>query len=74
MLTDEVIAPDGKHWYVPIPPQHDRAVFCRPSGKAWILSGFARGDQGVAALLSSIALEHGTVETAIVILDSEAPR
>ena len=74
MPTDEVIAPDGKHWYVPIPPQHDRAVFCRPYGNTWILSGFARGDQEAATVLSSIALEHGTVETALVVLDREAPR
>jgi hypothetical protein len=72
MLIDEIIAPDGKHWYLPIPPQHDRAVFCRPYGTTWLLSGFAQGDQGAAIVFSSIALEYGKVETAIVMLDTEA--
>ena len=70
MLTDEIIAPDGKQWYLPIPPQHDRAVFCRPYGVAWILSGLAKDDQGAATILSSIALEYGNIETAVVMLDT----
>lgn len=68
MLTDELIAPDGKHWYVPFPPQRDRAVFCRPYGTTWQLYRFAYGDQDAATVLSAIAREHGQVETAIVIL------
>ncbi|MGO8693804.1 MAG: hypothetical protein ACLQMF_09060 [Rectinemataceae bacterium] len=71
MLNDEVIAPDGKSWYVSIPPDRDRAVFCRPAGSTWQLYRFARGEHGATTVLRSIALEHGQVETAIVMLDTE---
>jgi hypothetical protein len=71
MHTDEIIAPDGKHWYVLVPPNRDRAVFCRPYGTTWQLYRFAQGDMGVATILSAIALEYGQVETGIVVLDSE---
>lgn len=73
MSIDEIVAPDGKHWHVTPPPGRDRAIFCRPYGTTWQLYGFAKGDQGAATVLFSIVLEHGKVETAIVVLDTEAP-
>jgi hypothetical protein len=71
MATQTVIAPDGKPWYVTIPPDRDRAVFCRPFGTTWQLNRFARGDQGVRSVLAAIDLEYGPIETAIVVLDPE---
>ena len=71
MHNDEVIAPDGKVWYVSIPPDRDRVVFCRSAGRTWQLYRFAKGEQGAAMILRSIALEHGQVETVIVIFETE---
>ncbi len=46
MPEDDVIAPDGKSWYVSIPPDRNRVVFCRPVGRTWQLYRFAKGEQG----------------------------
>jgi len=67
-LDEEILAPDGRCWHVPLPPYRDRVIFYRPFGTSWLLYGFAQGEQEAAHVLSSIALQHGSVETAIVVL------
>jgi len=71
MATQKVIAPDGKPWYVPIPPGRDRAVFCRPHGTTWQLYRFAEGAKGLVSILAAINVEYGDIETAVVMLDPE---
>ena len=71
MLTDGIIRTGWKTLVCSLSRLNEIEPSSANPVTTWQLYRFAQGDQGAATVLSAIALEHGQVETAIVVLGKE---